>query len=79
MVGITGVVVSLPIAVKITNGSFSYSGKTIWRWAMPPVRALPGTGTIRGTFTTAKSLTLSYNLKRGGSSLMKSNLTLTLR
>jgi hypothetical protein len=78
MVGITGVVVSLPIAVKITNGSFSYSGKPIWRWAMPPVRALPGTGTIRGTFTTAKSLTLSYNLKRGGSSLMKSNLTLTL-
>ena len=76
MVGITGVVVSLPSAVKITNGSFSYSGKTIWRYAIPPVRALPGTGTIKGTFTTAKSLTLSYDLRRNGASLKKSNVTL---
>ena len=78
MVGITGVVVSLPSPVTITNGSFSYSGKTIWRYAIPPVRALPGTGTIRGIFPTAKSLTLSYNLTRGGASLRKSNVTLTL-
>jgi hypothetical protein len=75
-IGITGVAVSLPSPVKITNGSFSYSGKTIWRYAIPPVRALPGTGTIRGTFTTAKSLTLSYDLRRNGASLKKSNLTL---
>jgi hypothetical protein len=75
--GITGVTVSLPSPVKINNGSFSYSGKTIWRYAIPPVRALPGTGSIRGTFTTAKSLTLSYNLKRNGASLTKSNVTLT--
>jgi hypothetical protein len=74
--GATGVVVSLPSAVKIINGSFSYSGETIWRHAIPPVRALPGTGTIRGIFTTAKSLRLSYNVKRGGASLTKSNLTL---
>jgi len=75
-VGLTGVVVSLPGPVKISNGSFSYSGKTIWRYAMPPVRELPGTGTISGIFTTAKSLRLSYSLKRGGASLTKSNLTL---
>jgi hypothetical protein len=74
--GITGVAVSLPSPVKITNGSFSYTGKTIWRYAIPPVRALPGTGTIKGTFTTAKSLTLSYNLRRHGASLTKSNVTL---
>jgi hypothetical protein len=74
--GITGVEVSLPNPVRITNGSFSYSGKTIWRYAIPPVRALPGTGTIKGTFTTAKSLTLSYNLQRNGASLTKSNVTL---
>jgi hypothetical protein len=74
--GITGVAVSLPSPVKITNGSFSYSGKTIWRYALPPVRALPGTGTIKGTFTTTKSLTLSYNLRRNGASLTKSNVTL---
>jgi hypothetical protein len=74
--GITGVAVSLPSPVKITNGSFSYSGRTIWRYAIPPVRALPGTGTIKGTFTTAKSLTLSYNLRRNGASLKKSNVTL---
>jgi hypothetical protein len=76
-IGFTGVVVSLPNAVKISNGSFSYSGKTIWRWATPPVRELPGTGTITGTFTSPKNLTLSYNLKRGGSSLRKSNVKLT--
>ena len=76
-IGITGVAVSLPSPVKITNGSFSYSGKTIWRWATPPVRELPGTGTITGTFTSPKNLTLSYNLKRGGSSLKKSNVKLT--
>jgi hypothetical protein len=75
-VGFTGVVVSLPGAVKITNGSFSYSGKTIWRYAIPPVRDLPGTGTISGIFTTAKRLRLSYSLKRGGASLTNSNLTL---
>jgi hypothetical protein len=77
-IGITGVAVSLPSPVTITNGSFSYSGKGIWRYAIPPVRALPGTGTIRGIFPTAKSLTLSYNLTRGGASLRKSNVTLTL-
>ena len=75
-IGATGVVVSLPSAVKIGNGSFSYSGKTIWRYAIPPVRALPGTGTIKGTFTTAKSLTLSYDLRRNGASLKKSNVML---
>jgi hypothetical protein len=75
-IGATGVVVSLPSAVKIGNGSFSYSGKTIWRYAIPPVRDLPGTGMVRGTFTTAKSLTLSYKLKRGGAVLTKSSLTL---
>jgi hypothetical protein len=75
-VGATGVVVSLPSAVTISNGSLSYSGKTIWRYAIPPVRDLPGTGTIRGIFTTAKNLRLSYKLKRGGASLTKSNLTL---
>jgi hypothetical protein len=73
---ITGVAVSLPNPVKITNGSFSYSGPTIWRYAIPPVRAVPGTGTIKGTFTTLKSLTLSYDLRRNGASLTKSNLTL---
>jgi hypothetical protein len=77
-IGITGVLVSLPKAVKITNGSFSYSGTTIWRYAIPPVRELPGTGRIRGIFTTAKSLRLSYDVKRGGTSLTKSNLTLAL-
>jgi hypothetical protein len=76
-IGITGVAVSLPSPVKITNGSFSYSGATNWRYAIPPVRSLPGTGTISGTFTTAKSLTLSYNLRRNGASLTKSNVTLT--
>ena len=75
-IGITGVAVSLPGPVRITNGSFSYSGKTIWRYAIPPVRALPGTGTIKGTFTTAKSLTLSYDLRRNGASLKKSNVML---
>jgi hypothetical protein len=75
-IGITGVAVSLPSPVAIANGSFSYSGKTIWRYAIPPVRALPGTGTIRGVFTTAKSLTLSYDLRRNGASLTKSNVTL---
>jgi hypothetical protein len=75
-IGFTGVVVSLPGAVKISNGSFSYSGKTIWRYAIPPVRDLPGTGTISGIFTTARSLRLSYSLKRGGASLRRSNVTL---
>ena len=75
-IGITGVAVSLPGPVRITNGSFSYSGATNWRYAIPPVRSLPGTGTISGTFTTAKSLTLSYNLRRNGASLTKSNVTL---
>jgi hypothetical protein len=78
MIGITGVVVSLPKTVRITKGSFSYSGKTLWRYEIPTVRELPGTGTIRGSFTTAKSLTLSYDVKRGGASLTKSNLTLAL-
>jgi hypothetical protein len=75
-IGITGVTVTLRNPIKITNGSFSYSGNTIWRYALPPVRALPGTGTIKGTFTTPKSLTLSYDLRRNGASLKKTNLTL---
>jgi hypothetical protein len=74
--GITGVAVSLPTAVKISNGSFSYSGKTIWRYEIPPVRAVPGTGTIRGIFTSPRRLTLSYDLRRNGASLARSNLTL---
>jgi hypothetical protein len=75
-IGITGVAVSLPSPVRITNGSFSYLGKTIWRYAIPPVRAVQGTGTIRGTFTTAKNLMLSYNLRRNGASLTRSNVPL---
>jgi hypothetical protein len=75
-IGTTGVSVSLPRAVKITNGSFSYSGKTRWLWEIPPVRELPGTGAIKGSFPNANSLTLSYNVKRGGASLKKSNVKL---
>jgi hypothetical protein len=75
-IGGVGVSVSLPGAVKIARGSFAYSGKTIWVWAMPPPRELPGTGTVSGRFPTAKRLTLSYNMKRGGASLKQSNVTL---
>jgi hypothetical protein len=75
-IGGVGVSVSLPGAVRIAHGSFAYSGRTIWVWAVPPPTELPGTGTVKGRFPTTKRLTLSYDMRRGGASLKKSNVTL---
>jgi hypothetical protein len=70
--------VTLPAAVKITNGGFSYIGKAFWASALLPTKKLPATATITGKFPTPKTITLTYSVKQGLNRLAQTGLKLTL-
>ena len=70
--------VTLPAAVKIANGGFSYIGKASWASALQPTKKLAATATIAGKFPTPKSVTLTYSVKQGSHTLAKTGLKLTL-
>jgi hypothetical protein len=70
--------VTLPAAVKITNGVFSYVGKAAWATALQPTKKLAATATISGKFPTPKSVILTYLVRQGPNTLAKTGVKLSL-